>query len=77
PVGPSVTEDMALIAAEPAPSAASEPARAPDDDGGDAPLPAVDQLVKRIPAASLAVMDELFRARFTTVQRVPRQALKN
>lgn len=40
------------------------------------PLPALDELVKRISPEARAVMDELFRAKFTTVRRVPRQALK-
>ncbi|MBI4626045.1 MAG: hypothetical protein HY736_22840 [Verrucomicrobia bacterium] len=42
-----------------------------------APLPPLDQLVKRIPPAVRATLDELFRATFVTVRRVPKNALKN
>jgi len=40
-------------------------------------LPALDELVKRIPAETRELMDELFRAKFTTVKRVPAKALKS
>jgi len=41
-----------------------------------APLPPLDQLVKRIPAEVRATLDDLFRAKFVTVRRVPKKALK-
>jgi hypothetical protein len=41
-----------------------------------APLPALDALVQRIPPAVREVMDDLFRAKFVRVQRVPRKALR-
>ncbi len=40
------------------------------------PLPALDTLVQRIPADVRETLDELFRARFVRVTRVPRKALK-
>ena len=52
--------------------------------GGDAPdlpaedrdqLPGVEELIGRIPPAALAVMDELFRAKWTGVRRIPGGAL--
>ena len=40
------------------------------------PLPPLEDLVNRIPAPTRALVDELFRAKFVTVKRVPRSALK-
>jgi hypothetical protein len=40
-------------------------------------LPPLDELVKRIPAEVRETLDELFRARFVTVKRVPKKALKD
>ncbi len=36
----------------------------------------MEDLVKRIPAPARELMEELFRARFVTVKRVPKSALK-
>jgi hypothetical protein len=52
-------------------AAASEP----EEPAGA--LPPLEELVNRIPAPTRALMDELFRARFVTVKRVPKSALKN
>ena len=41
------------------------------------PLPKLDELVNRIPAESRELLDELFRAKFTTVRRVKASDLKN
>lgn len=77
-MGPSAEEEAAFLAQErengyaPAP-AASRP-------GGEAEpvsdLPPLEDLVKRIPPATRDVMEELFRAKFVTVRRIPRSALK-
>jgi hypothetical protein len=40
-------------------------------------LPALEELVKRIPPESRELLDELFRAKFTGVRRVPAKALKS
>lgn len=45
-----------------------------DDPKG---LPPLDSLVQRIPAEVRETLDELFRARFVRVQRVPKRALKS
>jgi hypothetical protein len=42
----------------------------------EAPLPPMEDLVKRIPAPARELIEELFRARFVTVKRVPQEALK-
>ena len=39
-------------------------------------LPSLDELVKRIPADVREALDDLFRAKFVRVVRVPKQALK-
>lgn len=54
---------------------ATPPAATEELDAG--PLPPLDELVKRIPAEARAAMDELFRAKFVAVRRVPKTALKN
>lgn len=52
------------------------------EEGGEAeesrtePLPALEALVERIPAEVRSALDDLFRARFVRVTRVPRKALK-
>ena len=46
------------------------------DEADAQALPPLDELVERIPTEVREVLEELFRARFTTVRRIPRQALK-
>ena len=41
-----------------------------------APLPKLDELVNRIPAESRELLEELFRAKFTTVRRIKQSDLK-
>ncbi len=53
-------------------------ARASADEGEvAAPLPPLDTLVGQLRPEVREVLDELFRARFTGVRRVPAQALKD
>jgi hypothetical protein len=40
-------------------------------------LPPLDDLVQRIPPGVRETLDDLFRARFTTVRRVSKKAFKN
>lgn len=47
---------------------------APPEEKGE--LPPMEDLVKRIPAPAREVLEELFRARFVTVKRIPKSALK-
>jgi len=37
----------------------------------------MEDLVQRIPVAARDLMEDLFRARFVTVKRIPKSALKN
>ena len=39
-------------------------------------LPPMEDLVKRIPMPARDLMEELFRAKFITVKRIPQSALK-
>ena len=39
-------------------------------------LPPLDELVRRIPPEVRATLDDLFRAKFIAVRRVPKNALK-
>lgn len=58
----------------PRPGAQSGETRA--DKPVDEPLPPLDQMVERIPAEVRATLEELFRARFVKVVKVPESALK-
>jgi len=53
---------------------ALEHLEAPEEPKTD--LPPMDDLVKRIPAPARELIEELFRARFVTVKRMPKTALK-
>lgn len=81
PVGPSAEEEAALLAEDRtseqfygrAPKAEElEPENSPT-----AVLPPMDDLVQRIPLPARELLEELFRARFVTVRRVPKSALKS
>ena len=41
------------------------------------PLPSLDEMIQRIPTAVLEVLEELYRAKFTAVRRVPAKDLKS
>lgn len=77
PIGPSADEEAAFLAQERengyASPAAAKPVAAEEPQGA---LPPMEDLVKRIPMPTRDLLEELFRARFVTVKRVPRSALK-
>lgn len=58
-----------------APAAAAEAGE--ESSETNAALPSVDALKQRIPANVLEAVDDLFRAKFTKVTRVPKKALKS
>jgi hypothetical protein len=79
PSGPSSEEEAAFLAQDGSEGQAYS--LQPKTDSaepveGDASLPPLEDLVKRIPAPARELMEELFRARFVTVKRVPKSALK-
>lgn len=75
PVGPSEGED-AVYQEEPFEFRVTLPPPEEEDREDRVEFPALDDLVKRIPAASLKAMDELFRAKFATVKQIPKKHLK-
>jgi hypothetical protein len=79
PVGPSAEEEAAFLSAE-RESGGGVPVPVPvavnTDDEKDE-LPPMEDLVKRIPAPARELIENLFRARFVTVKRLPKTALKN
>jgi hypothetical protein len=54
----------------------AEPIGAGMDREVDDVLPSLDELTGRVPPAVVAAMDELFRAKWTEVRRLPRGGLK-
>jgi hypothetical protein len=79
PVGPSAEEEAALLAENP--TGESFYAQGPAAGGSEAEpagaLPPMEDLVKRIPLPARELIEELFRARFVTVRRIPGRDLKN
>jgi hypothetical protein len=78
PAGPSSEEEAAFLAQEREMGIVTPTLmhlEAPPEEKGD--LPPMEDLVKRIPAPAREVLEELFRARFVTVKRIPQSALKN
>lgn len=47
----------------------------PPEERGE--LPPMEDLVKRIPMPTRDLLEELFRAKFVTVKRIPSSALKS
>lgn len=84
PEWPDETVEAAMIAeqrernddAPPSPRAPRPTREAGADEDAAEPLPKLDALIEKIPPDVRETLDELFRARFTSVQRVPKHALK-
>jgi hypothetical protein len=78
PVGPSSEEEAAFLAQEREMGNVTPTlmhvGKAPEEPAGE--LPPMEDLVKRIPMPTRDLLEELFRARFVTVKRVPESALK-
>lgn len=55
----------------------AKPVEESPDDVDPKALPPLDELVNRIPADVRETLDDLFRARFTTVRRLPRKVFKS
>lgn len=58
-------------------AAPSKPKEESVEETDAKPLPALNELVQRIPADVRETLEDLFRARFVTVKRVPKRALKS
>ncbi len=78
-MGPSLEDEAAFLSEQRAAEAAEAPpsvaAGSTVDEKGE--LPPLEDLVQRVPASTRGLIDELFRAKFTTVRRVPKSALKS
>ncbi len=77
PIGPGEAEESAFLAeqcqANPTPSAGIASAASEEQNF---PLPPMDDLIQLIPAGTREIMDQLFRAKFITVRRMPVAAFK-
>ena len=78
-VGPTPEEEAAMLSQDRTSEQfyASPPtAENIEPESADTALPPMEDLVKRIPAPARELIEELFRARFVTVKRMPMTALK-
>ncbi len=79
PVGPSAEEENAFLSTEGESrgvvNATSSAENSSEDEKKE--LPPMEDLVQRIPAPARDLIENLFRARFVTVKRIPKSALKN
>ena len=81
-MGPSETEEAAFLAEQREAEAAftsprvAQKRQADSEPDSAEPLPPLEDLVNRIPTPARDLLEELFRAKFVTVKRVPRSALK-
>ena len=72
PVGPSEEEESGYPSSEMTPEESSWSSTESDDED----LPKMEDLNQRIPKKALLQIEELFRAKFTKVQRVSEDSLK-
>jgi len=76
PAWPSEAEEAAFLAEQRAQGAPVAPAASAAEEAASAePLPPLAERVARIPAEVRGLLEELFRAKFTGVKRLPEQAL--
>jgi hypothetical protein len=77
PIGPAEAEETAFLAEQqlsnPPKVAAISLSEAEESN---LPLPPMDELIQRIPASTRELMDQLFRAKFITVKRLPVSVFK-
>ena len=77
PLGPGEAEESAFLAEQQQANPAKVVATAPGEaDGLNITLPPMDELIQRIPASTRELMDQLFRAKFIAVKRLPVSAFK-
>lgn len=76
-MGPSSEEEAAFLAQQGSTDAVPAiPVQSERGDENQDNLPPMEDLVKRIPMPTRDLMEELFRAKFITVKRIPQSALK-
>lgn len=74
PNWPDEAAESAFLAETKSPGEPAAPA--PPTENARQPLPSLDECVQRVPADAREALEELFRARFVHVRRVPASALK-
>jgi hypothetical protein len=80
PVAPSAEEEAAMLSQDRGSEEFyGQPPKAEnlEPETEAASLPPMEDLVKRIPLPTRDLLEELFRARFVTVKRIPKAALKS
>lgn len=81
PGWPDDAAESAFLAGDAATATAPPAAPRKDDEEAEetaaGELPPLETLVARIPQETRGVLEELFRARFVSVKKIPRKALKN
>jgi hypothetical protein len=73
---PTEADEASFLASLDDEDGPAAPPPAPVESGGNGPIPDLSVLVNRIPASVREIVDDLFRARFSSVRRVPAKALK-
>ncbi|MDP3069171.1 MAG: hypothetical protein Q8N18_02730 [Opitutaceae bacterium] len=79
PLWPDETAEASFIAearARGEPLVVARPAEESTDESAGKALPPLEELVQRIPDEVREVLEDLFRARFVAVRRLPGKALK-
>lgn len=74
--GEIIARDATGVASPSARRAAASVAEDDDADGKATALPDIDALVARLPAEVRETLDELFRARFVSVKKLPKKLLQ-
>lgn len=80
PIWPDETAESAFRAEATERGEPTRVAREPEEteeENESGAVPKLDELVARIPAGVREAMEDLFRARFVAVKRIPRKALKS
>ncbi len=75
-MGPSEGEETGFLAEQHDAQRMAAGIESPVEKEADGALPPLEELVNRIPVPTRALVEELFRAKFVTVKRVPESALK-
>jgi hypothetical protein len=73
---PPPPDDDGYVWPEGAEASAQAEGLAPTAPAAEAPLPSLDELVKRIPAEVRETLDDLFRVKYVSVKRISPSSLK-
>ena len=76
PIGPGEAEESGFLAEQQTDTPKTTVPASAETDERAIVLPPMDELIQRIPVATRELMDQLFRAKFITVKRLPIAAFK-